>query len=163
VECAEPDFVAPTATLDLKRAYVDQTDGFVGVFELVNYQAYSGLAISLEAGTGDPIVNSGTAFIEFKDLNDSWVKLSEMPILDRDMFDYSSVKTIKAGERLRFRYRMFSRHLLKYGGMEFRLKLYTEPPTVCLVSFPFKAVPEVPRPTGLRAVPHPRPIAVQRR
>jgi hypothetical protein len=162
VECAEPDFVAPTATLDLKRAYVDQTDGFVGVFELVNYQAYSGLAISLEAGTGDPIIKSGMASIEFKDLNDSWVKLNEMRP-DGDMVDDSSVKTVKAGERFRFRYRMFSRHLLKYGGMEFRLKLYTEPPTVCLVSFPFKAVPEAPRPTGLRAVPHPRPIAVQRR
>jgi len=51
-----------------------------------------------------------------------------------------------------------TRGLLRQGGTAFPLRLVTEPPALCLLSFPFEAVPGG-RPTqGLRPIPHPRSL-----
>lgn len=158
-QCIEPDIVAPVATLDLKLAFLDRHGEFVGVFELVNFDHALGLAVALGQEAGQAFVRDPTAQVEFRDLNENWVALDNQRPVGDFIRDPEGVRTIGPGERLQFRYRMFSRHLLRHGGTAFRLRLFTEPPTRCLLSFPFAAVPRGRPPQGLRPVPHPRPIA----
>jgi hypothetical protein len=159
VDCIVADTVAPTATLDFKGARVSELGEVIGEFELVNFDAVPGLAISLEREAGRRVVTSAYAVLEFEDMNGTLVELMRGRSIEGHVRDPNGVKVVKPGQRLTFDHRLFMRHMLKYAGTEFRLTLYTEPPTQCVHSFPFKAVPAPASATGLRAVPHPAPIA----
>jgi len=155
--CLEPDFVAPIATLDFKRAYLGRDHDFIGVFELANVRHAPGFTVLMAPDTTPAFLDGSTAQVEFKDLNDNWVVLDDGRPPGTYVRTKIDPRTLKPGERLTFRYRMFPQARLKQGGTEFRLKLYTEPRTLCLVSFPFQAVP-IPRPPReLRPLPPPRP------
>lgn len=160
-EClAMADHVAPVATIDFVHAYRKRDDELWAVFKLVNYDAEQGLAIPLQRAAGTPEVSDLDAFIEFKDLNDNWVELKGVRLPGTTVRN-TTVHKVKIGQRLEFRYRLFEHEVLNYPGTEFRLRLYTDPPTFCLLSFPFKAAPAT-RATGLRPVPHPKLVATRR-
>lgn len=156
VDCMTAEYFAPTATLEFQRTYRNNKHELIAVFELVNYEAKAGLAIPLERGTSEPEVSFLAALVEFKDLNDMWEVLFDHRPPATYVWE-PVVKVVKTDERLQFRYPLdrIERQMLKYGGMEFRLKLFTDKQKSCLLSFPFKAVPEPIPATGLLPVPHP--------
>lgn len=163
MECMVLDLVAPMATIDFKRAYVTGTGEVVGVFELVTYDADLALPIFQQGRI--PFVSARLDSIQFKDPADQWRDLDEFPVIG-DVFPGPEIKTVKAGQRFQFRHRLFRRDVLKYGGMEFRLKLFNnakEGRPRCVLSFPFSAAPVMRRPTQLRPVPHKLPVLLDAR
>jgi hypothetical protein len=137
--CHEPDFLFPETTLILKNSYEDKSGNFFGIFELGNYEITSSIAIPGEYEGHDFYVSPPYATIEFKDLNGTWTRLSYRP--PEEYLPSPNHLKVRTRSKAIFRTMLFPKSVVELSGSDFRLVIKVANPSLCIVSFPFRAYP----------------------
>lgn len=136
--CNEPDFLRPQFSLMLKSTYLDNRDIFIGKFELKNNDVEPGIIIMGRRDGDDFFLDYPDIAIEFRDLNRKWVRLNHLPGSFLSSPDRLKLKPNSSAE---IKVELFPENLVKLDGSDFRLLIEAITPSLCVVSYPFRAFP----------------------
>lgn len=138
--CEEPDPLLPDVTVVLKRATKAPNGMYVGEFEIENQRISPEISISGRKTRHAFYVEFPDAYIEFKDLNGTWVTLANH--LPGTYTTSPDVLRIAVHSKADFSADLFSVDWGNLSGTDFRLILRRVSDPTCIVSRPFRAYPD---------------------
>ena len=136
--CYEPDVLAPDVSLSLIRAY-QRNGNHVGSFALINHASRLPIELYGRHRGNKYYLEYPDVAVEFKDLNGLWsVFRIHSPGTYSRQNEHLAIQT---GKTAVFDAELFARNV-PVSGYSFRLVLKLTQPDRCVVSSPFRALPD---------------------